>query len=93
MKKYMGCLVLLLAACASDPKPKPVTDQDVKLSLQQVLQNQTQLNAEKVVVEVKGATVLLTGSVRSIEEKNQVERLIQQAAGNATVYNQLVIRR
>lgn len=67
-------------------------DDDINSRVRQALTNQRDLNAAAIRVETYQRQVTLSGSVRTMQEKNTAEDAARGVSGVSNVFNQLVIR-
>lgn len=66
-----------------------VTARDVRQKIEAALQRNATLDADKIVVELLGNKVLLSGTVRSLAEKDDAEMAAWAAPGVSSVENRL----
>jgi osmotically-inducible protein OsmY len=64
---------------------------DLKRKIEDALVRSAQTDAERVRVEVDGATVILKGTVRAYAEKQEAERIAWSAPGVSSVDNRITI--
>lgn len=64
---------------------------DVREKINQAFQRSATIDADKIKVETIGSKVILSGSVRSIAEKEDAEEAVWAAPGVTTVDNRLVV--
>jgi osmotically-inducible protein OsmY len=62
---------------------------DVKQEIKEALRRNAEFEAERILIEVKGSTVILRGSVRSYAEYRGAERAARNAPGVREVENDL----
>ncbi len=72
--------------------PSPRTDAEIAREVRSDIDKNLQLDHESMVVEVKGGTVFLRGTVKSIEQKWLADEIAWWTAGVRDVVNQLTIR-
>jgi osmotically-inducible protein OsmY len=71
-------------------KPR-VTQAGIQTKIEQAFKRSAEIDAQRIIVEVVGSTVVLRGSVRSRAEKQEAERVAWASPGVANVKNDLTI--
>jgi osmotically-inducible protein OsmY len=64
---------------------------EIKTGIEAALKRSAEVEARRIQVEIKGPTVILTGTVSSWPERNAAERAAWAAAGVSKVENKLLI--
>lgn len=77
---------------ANVKRQQQVTDDDINSRVRQALTSKRDLNASAIRVETYQQQVTLSGSVRTMQEKNTAEDAARSVSGVSNVFNQLVIR-
>ncbi|MEU8223639.1 BON domain-containing protein [Kribbella sp. NPDC048915] len=72
------------------PRVKP-SPRELKKRIEEALVRSAETDAERIMTEVRGDTVILKGTVRSWAERREAERVAWSAPGVATVDNQITI--
>ena len=71
-------------------KPR-LSPSDLKQKIEEALIRGAKSDAQRITVEVQGSTVVLRGSVRFWEEREEAERAAWSAPGATTVDNQITL--
>lgn len=69
-----------------------VHPQELKMKIEQAFKRGAQLDSDSIGIGVSGSTVTLTGTVRSVAEKDEAVRLAWQAPGVSQVNNRINVR-
>ena len=72
------------------PSRTPVSE-DIKIGIEAALKRSAEVEAGRIRVEIRGATVVLAGTVSSWPERNAAERAAWAAPGVSKVENKLLI--
>ena len=72
------------------PRMKP-TPEEMKRRIEEALVRSAAMDAKRISVEVQGDTVILRGTVRSLAEKQEAERVAWSAPGVAMVENRITV--
>jgi hypothetical protein len=75
------------------PKGWKRSDDRIKDDICETLEYRTNINAEDIDIQVKDGEVTLSGTVRSRQEKRQIEDTVEQAMGVKEVHNQLRVKK
>jgi hypothetical protein len=77
----------------SPPTYSPPTDEDARIqsAAQSALENASDLRDQNIGISVEGGTVILTGSVSSIEQKIRAEAIVKRIKGVKSIDNQISI--
>ena len=70
---------------------KTLEPDELKCQIEEALERQAEREARRIGVTVEGATVMLTGSVRSWAEKNAIERAVSCAPGVRLVEDRTIV--
>ncbi len=73
-------------------RQQQMADDDINSRVRQALISRRDLNAAAIRVETYQRQVTLSGSVRTMQEKNIAEDMARSISGVTNVFNQLVIR-
>ena len=76
---------------AEEPPPTH-PDDNLKKNIEGALVRSAEIDAQRIQVSVQGSTVILKGSVRSLAEREAVERAAWSAPGITSVENYLIIK-
>jgi osmotically-inducible protein OsmY len=71
---------------------RAVTAEDIKARIADAFKRTAEINASRVTVETLEGRVILTGSVRSAEERREAERVALASPGVSVVDDRLVVR-
>lgn len=79
----------------ADPEQStlPLTSQELKIRIVKKLQTEPGLNSRNIHVKVNRDTVLLRGSVPTVDERMAAERIAKASSGNLRVKNRLAVNR
>jgi osmotically-inducible protein OsmY len=69
-----------------------VTLPDLKQKIEQALVRSAETDAQRITVDVQGSRVILTGTVRSLAEREEAEHVARSAPGVSSVDNRIVVR-
>ncbi len=72
-------------------KARPMAT-DVKVAIEAAFERSALLDAEKILVEISGSKVTLTGTVRNYAERDEAERVAWSAAGVWSVDNKIDVK-
>jgi hypothetical protein len=75
------------------PKGWKRSDDRIKDDICESLEYRSNINAEDIDIQVKDGEVTLSGTVRSRQEKRQIEDVVEQAMGVSEVHNQLRVKK
>ncbi|WP_419419572.1 BON domain-containing protein [Legionella sp. D16C41] len=93
----MGCSLVILSGCQVMSGERSVnqysSDAAITTSVKAALMNNTGLPASRVHVETDKGTVLLSGFVKTYQQKIKAGQLASQIEGVKVVENNLVVRR
>jgi osmotically-inducible protein OsmY len=68
------------------------SEPDLKRRIEQALVRNATSDAQRIAVDVQGSKVILTGTVRSVAERDEAERVARSAPGVTSVENRIVVR-
>jgi osmotically-inducible protein OsmY len=72
-------------------KPR-ISPPDLKEKIEEALVRSAETDAQRITVEVQGSKVILSGTVRSLAERKEAERVARSAPGVSSVENRIVVR-
>ena len=72
-------------------KPR-ISPPDLKEKIEEALVRSAETDAQRITVELQGSKVILSGTVRSLAERKEAERVARSAPGVSSVENRIVVR-
>lgn len=70
-------------------KPKKILPENIKQKIEEALKREAEREARRILVEVRGSTVILSGNVRSFSEMQDAKAAAWSAPGVTSVENNL----